>query len=49
MPHWVAWFSLVLGSFWMLERIHPSMSWPKELNFLELFVGVYLNNWSLFK
>lgn len=49
MPHWVAWFSLLLGSFWMLERIHASMSWPKELNFLEQFVGVYLNNWSLFK
>jgi len=23
MPDWVAWFSLLLGSFWMLERIEP--------------------------
>jgi len=22
-PRWVAWFSLLLGSFWMLERIEP--------------------------
>ena len=49
MPDWMAWFSLILGSFWLLERIHPWMSWPKELNFLEQFVGVYLNKWSLFK
>ena len=49
MPDWVAWFSLILGSFWMLERIYPWMSWPKELNFLEQFVGVYWHKWSLFK
>jgi hypothetical protein len=27
MPNWVAWFSLILGSFWMLERIHPWILW----------------------
>ncbi len=27
MPDWVAWFSLILGSFWVLERIHPWISW----------------------
>lgn len=27
MPRWVAWFSLAVGIFWIVERIQPLMSW----------------------